>query len=245
MFLRRGGEGKLAAAAWGAGKARSVRLTLPTTLVLLPTCMSGPKGRPPPAPTLALEPKFGRTRPAMRNPLYFLAAIAVWACAAEKPPVGTGSGVPALALPAAVAAAEGPVGPATAGGCGDGVCAPRESTATCPDDCPPRAGLPDGCKTSELPGCNSCGCETCVCAKDPYCCNTDWDANCIALCTEACGGCGGPPVTPGCVALAIAGCQGCACEACVCAKDAFCCQYGWDDQCAAECGGCGTACGRL
>ncbi len=47
----------------------------------------------------------------------------------------------------------------------------------------------------------------------------------------------------GCTEAATPGCGGCACESCVCAMDAYCCDTAWDticvDECQNSCGGCG------
>ena len=37
-----------------------------------------------------------------------------------------------------------------------------------------------------------------------------------------------------------AGCQGCACETCVCATDSFCCGTAWDNKCIQSCAACGS-----
>jgi len=42
---------------------------------------------------------------------------------------------------------------------------------------------------------------------------------------------------PGCEASETAGCGGCACEACVCGQDDYCCTTLWDDFCAQLCAG--------
>lgn len=54
----------------------------------------------------------------------------------------------------------------------------------------------------------------------------------------------------GCTASNFPGCGGCACEACVCSMDSWCCEVSWDSICAGECQfdcpqGCGpgTVCG--
>jgi MYXO-CTERM domain-containing protein len=75
---------------------------------------------------------------------------------------------------------------------------------------------------------------------------------------DGCGGsCGGCPTDTtcdagvckgpgggGCEANDYPGCNGCQCEACVCAQDSYCCTSFWDTicvgQCELDCGGCGT-----
>ena len=98
-----------------------------------------------------------------------------------------------------------------------------------------------GCYAVQGKSCNGCVCETCVCAKDPNCCNVLWDTTCANLCRQ-CNtnkGCTvNPPTTASCP-----GCGGCACETCVCAADSYCCNTNWDSLCASACktkcgGGC-------
>jgi MYXO-CTERM domain-containing protein len=66
-------------------------------------------------------------------------------------------------------------------------------------------------------------------------------------CTSGGEDCGSCPqdcgVCTGCEAKGSPGCPGCACEACVCAMDSYCCSSAWDSICVGECqndcGGCG------
>lgn len=96
-------------------------------------------------------------------------------------------------------------------------------------------------------GCSSC--VTTVCAADAYCCNTEWDSQCVSGAIELCGGldCGGgggscahDECTAG--AKLTDGCSSCVTE--VCDADSFCCSSQWDQQCvdAAE-SLCGLDCG--
>ena len=120
--------------------------------------------------------------------------------------------------------------------CGNGLCAGEENCTSCPQDC----GCPAGTK---------CAAGECVC--QPSCngkqCGDDG-------CGGTCGACGAGKVcvdyecvdgTPGdgCTVSPTPGCGGCACEACVCSMDAYCCQSSWDDicvdECKTQCGGCG------
>lgn len=103
----------------------------------------------------------------------------------------------------------------------------------------------DCCVGGPNPGCNNAACEDCVCAFDPFCCDTSWDSICVeeasADCVDSCGctaavDCCTPSTAPGCV-VAL-------CETCVCTADPFCCDTAWDDLCVqaaeticvAECG---------
>lgn len=57
---------------------------------------------------------------------------------------------------------------------------------------PEVGGAKNGCEeTLGYAGCASCTCQSCACAVDPYCCDVQWDALCVDICNEDCGGCGG------------------------------------------------------
>ena len=72
--------------------------------------------------------------------------------------------------------------------CGDGKCDPVvEDCGKCPQDC---KGPCTGCQPKVTPGCTGCLCETCVCAKDPTCCNKVWDSVCVSHCKACTLGCG-------------------------------------------------------
>ena len=212
--------------------------------------------------------------------------------------------------------------------CGDDACGGSCGSCDLDQECNSNGlcfGGP-GCEELAQAGCGSCACEACVCAMDPYCCQSAWDVTCVGECMDACGGCGVcepscegeveakicgadgcggscgacPGAAPYCTALGQCsavcepacatsadgplscgddgcggscgtcaqdeicvsglcapgatacdahdgpGCGACACEACVCAMDAFCCDSSWDEQCKSECtsycGGCGPSC---
>ena len=90
--------------------------------------------------------------------------------------------------------------------------------STCVPECDGKDCGPDGCN-------GECG----ECADGEYCSEA-------GLC--------GP--NDGCIGTGVPGCGGCACEACVCALDSYCCETAWDGICVSECqedcGGCGPAC---
>jgi hypothetical protein len=133
-------------------------------------------------------------------------------------------------------------------GCG-GICGSCPDSEWCQEGvCVP--GQP-GCIPSEAPGCNGCACEACVCEKDAFCCDTQWDNICTLVCVEQCGGC--EPVV-GCGdnfcdpvdhedcenCPEDCGCQGediCIDKSC-CTKDCDGKQCG-DDGCGGQCGDCG------
>lgn len=59
-------------------------------------------------------------------------------------------------------------------------CAPA-----CPGAPPPAQGSPC-CSPTGGPGCGDPFAEACVCFIDDYCCNVDWDDECVGLATAAC-----------------------------------------------------------
>jgi hypothetical protein len=126
-------------------------------------------------------------------------------------------------------------------GCGDKVCGGTESCQTCPGDCGQCSFCGDGkCNPGE--DCKSCvkdcgQCPAVVCG-DGKCDATSETCN---NCAKDCGPCA--VVTPGCSASPKAGCDGCACEACVCAQDDYCCSGKWTAYCASLCvNACGGKC---
>jgi hypothetical protein len=116
------------------------------------------------------------------------------------------------------------------------------------------------CKVSGSPGCSADpAVEQCVCAQDAFCCNFEWDSACVeqiegfgcGSCGGGTGGKGGAGGSPGtgdcCQSNPTPGCNDPAIQACVCAKDSFCCSSSWDSICASEvlslgCGLCPGAC---
>lgn len=108
-------------------------------------------------------------------------------------------------------------------------------------------GMDEGCCTAHTTGgCDDPTIESCVCAFDPYCCDTQWDGVCVGrvgndLCAPACE----PDDADGpcCQANGTSGCEINAVESCVCAADPFCCSDTWDAMCVAaivanDCGQC-------
>ncbi len=97
-------------------------------------------------------------------------------------------------------------------------------------------------------------CATSLCAKDPFCCGTTWDATCVGEVASICGkNC--TVVVPaddgGATACAHAVCATGApltatCDACavkLCAQDPYCCSTSWDASCVGEVASiCGKAC---
>lgn len=103
----------------------------------------------------------------------------------------------------------------------------------------------DCCTVQGTPGCTDMAIESCVCALDPFCCDTEWDATCVGrvgsdLCGPACDPDDGDG--PCCMANGTPGCEINSVESCVCVVDAFCCDTEWDAMCvtAIDTSGCGT-----
>jgi len=117
----------------------------------------------------------------------------------------------------------------------DDICA-GYATNNCDEcDAGTTGGMNEDCCTEQMsPGCTDVGIQDCVCALDPYCCDTQWDSTCVGrvgadLCGPACdpddadGPCCSGNGTPGCEVNAV--------ETCVCMADSFCCDIEWDSMC--------------
>ena len=97
-------------------------------------------------------------------------------------------------------------------------------------------------------------CPTTLCARDPYCCTTAWDATCVGEVTSICGlSCSAPPpptdggtstcTHPICASGGplVSGCEPCA--GTLCAQDPYCCTTAWDGTCVNEVASvCGLTC---
>jgi hypothetical protein len=91
------------------------------------------------------------------------------------------------------------------------------------------------CDPVMAPGCADATIEAAVCAYDPYCCSTYWDA----LCTQHIEplGVGTCPnrLPPCCTMTSSPGCgDDVMIESAVCAADAYCCTTAWDSLCVGE-----------
>lgn len=88
-------------------------------------------------------------------------------------------------------------------------------------------------------------CTTQLCARDPYCCDTAWDATCVGEVGSICGqSCTAPPdagtdagstcTHPVCATgpALEATCDACATS--LCAQDPYCCTTSWDATCVGE-----------
>jgi len=112
----------------------------------------------------------------------------------------------------------------------DQLCAER-ATADCPSCENPSNG--DCLVAHPTPYCNTPECCTLVCAADPFCCATEWDALCVSraqtLCVRTCGG---SLAADCCSAHGSTHCSDAACCTVVCNIDPFCCETQWDSICA-------------
>jgi len=80
------------------------------------------------------------------------------------------------------------------------------------------------------PGCEYPSVESCVCASDSYCCNTNWDSICVGeVSSRGCGTC-----RDACTSGSDAGAFQQSTETCVCTGDAYCCATAWDSICVNE-----------
>jgi hypothetical protein len=107
----------------------------------------------------------------------------------------------------------------------------------CFADCGCVAPPGDCCAPGPGAGCVLGACEACVCGADPVCCEVQWDAGCASEAKSTClpdCGCSVPGACCGGSPTGAPGCIDAACEACVCAKDTFCCNTAWDGTCALE-----------
>lgn len=98
-----------------------------------------------------------------------------------------------------------------------------------PVDCP--TSSQDCCTAGSGAGCANAGCCNAVCAVDPFCCNSQWDAICANQANEICEdcNCGSGDC---CQPHGGRGCGEAACCDTVCSKDPFCCETAWDGGCA-------------
>lgn len=110
------------------------------------------------------------------------------------------------------------------------------------------------CATGDALSATCDPCTVTLCAQDPYCCSTSWDATCVGEVGSICGqSCTAPP--PGNDAgastcahpvCATGGPLASTCEPCatqLCAQDPYCCGVAWDATCVGEVASiCGQAC---
>ncbi|MFO0828614.1 MAG: hypothetical protein U0572_10765 [Phycisphaerales bacterium] len=81
-------------------------------------------------------------------------------------------------------------------------------------------------------GCDDTYCCESICAFDPSCCSSAWDAVCAELALNGCGVCG---VGSDCCRIhGASGCDDAACEFAVCLIDHYCCTAAWDSSCVEE-----------
>lgn len=96
------------------------------------------------------------------------------------------------------------------------------------------------CCTLGAAGCETTSIESCVCAIDPFCCSTQWDAACVQEAVECGADCGdvptcGQPSAGACLrAHSTPFCDDADCCVSICFIDPFCCEEQWDELCAEE-----------
>lgn len=79
-----------------------------------------------------------------------------------------------------------------------------------------------------------CSIEDCcadVCARDPACCITGWDSDCVAIAIRQCISCGDPDASSCFIPHATPYCSDGTCCSTVCLVDPACCSLGWDQSC--------------
>lgn len=111
--------------------------------------------------------------------------------------------------------------------CGDGLCGATEAQ-TCPQDCVCAHGVCDE-GGPLMDGCDPC--VSTVCSQDPFCCQNEWDNQCVQAasnCGITCCGNGSCDVGESC---SCADCAACACGDGVCDGETC-------DSCAMDCGAC-------
>jgi hypothetical protein len=123
-----------------------------------------------------------------------------------------------------------------------------EASSLCNGCGDPSAGA--CCVPHATPFCDDRTCCDLVCAFDPFCCDTEWDAICAGetLLFPACGCVPCAVSNETCFAVhATPGCNDPTCCSQVCSADPSCCDTSWDVSCkdAANtlCGGCGSLSG--
>jgi hypothetical protein len=113
--------------------------------------------------------------------------------------------------------------PCTVDSCMEGECVNAPATGDC-------------CTANGTPGCGNEECCDCVCFFDGFCCDSNWDASCVAATFEFCDAeCGCEEVCPGtgdcCETNETPGCDNQVCCDCVCFFNPSCCQGIWDESC--------------
>ena len=81
------------------------------------------------------------------------------------------------------------------------------------------------------PGCLTTECCDVVCEVDPFCCNGEWDEQCVVTAVDLCDGLACPGEQPCAETSDLPGCEDRSCCRLVCDHDWFCCYVEWDEQC--------------
>lgn len=123
---------------------------------------------------------------------------------------------------------------------------PADSSSGAPQESSSSDGGTSGgacCEVQDGAGCGDEAIEACVCARESFCCDVEWDLYCtvqvVLLGCDECPGIGGDGDC--CAAHDNPGCDDDMIEACVCEMDLACCTEGWDDLCVEQVSGrCGS-----
>ncbi len=99
----------------------------------------------------------------------------------------------------------------------------------CDESCPGEGGCFEANNTV---GCDNFVCCQAVCAEDPFCCDTEWDATCAQQAETLCAECGAIGSGECLQANGTPGCDDATCCEAVCAEDPYCCDTEWDATCA-------------
>jgi len=133
--------------------------------------------------------------------------------------------------------------------CGNKMCESGENCLTCPADCGQCSG--DCCSSHGSVGCSDPGVTQCVCAMDPFCCQSMWDGLCVEEAKQCGAQCG---CVPSCAGKAC-GNDGCGGQCGACPPNAVCTNFQCVPFCTPQCmtangqpkecgpDGCGGQCG--
>ena len=100
------------------------------------------------------------------------------------------------------------------------------------------------CEASPYPGCEVETITSCLCELDPYCCEVEYDEQCVLVALTQCDAqCEGQADC--CEATSAPGCSLPEVQRCVCQTDIACCSSGYDETCARQAQAeCGLQCGE-
>lgn len=105
---------------------------------------------------------------------------------------------------------------------------------TCATSCVQSWGMNQPAYSAYVACLSYAGCQATGMCGDGTCSPGETRKNCPSDCS-------GNGWRRGCIVeiTKTAGCQGCACESCVCSSDPYCCNLAWDNKCTVACSACG------